>query len=59
MALYGQLSLSLWVASAADGKKLAEYSFDSTLVWDGMAAAYNRLYLFMSDGRVVALEGKE
>jgi len=43
----------LWVASAADGQKLAEYKLDGLPVFDGMAAANGRLYLTMTDGRVL------
>ena len=42
----------LWAASTADGSKLAEYSFDVLPAWDGMAAAYGRLFIVNRDGSV-------
>jgi hypothetical protein len=58
-ALQGELGSSLWIVSSINGEKLAEYSLNSMPVWDGMAAAYNKLYLSMIDGKVIALEGNE
>ena len=52
-AYKGDLGGILWAASAADGKKLAEYKLDAAPGWDAMAAAYGRLYLAMRDGSVV------
>ena len=49
----GELGGVLWAASAANGKKLAEYKLDAAPSWDAMAAAYGRLYLAMQDGSVV------
>jgi len=43
----------LWVVSAEDGRKLAEYKLDSFPVFDGMSAARGALYLSLIDGRVV------
>jgi len=47
---YGGL---LWVFSAADGTKLAEYELDSPPVWDGMAVANGRLYISKRNGKLV------
>ena len=47
----------LWAVNKADGKKLAEYRLDSPPVFDGMAAAYGRLYVSDTEGRVVCLQG--
>ncbi|MHC4253546.1 MAG: hypothetical protein ACYS9X_30880, partial [Planctomycetota bacterium] len=41
--------------SAADGKKLRELKLAAPPVWDGMAAAYGRLYVSLADGRIVCL----
>ncbi len=41
--------------SAADGKKLGEAKLPAPPVWDGMAAAYGRLYVSLADGRIVCL----
>lgn len=58
-ALEGQKGALLWVVSASDGKKLAEYNLESPPVWDGMAAANGRLYLATNDGKVLCFGGKE
>ena len=42
----------LWAASTADGSKLAEYPLDVLPAWDGMAAAYGRLFIVNLDGSV-------
>ena len=52
-ALEGKEGAILWVASASNGQKLAQYHLQSLPVWDGMAAAGGRLYMTMVDGRVV------
>ncbi|MCK4293189.1 MAG: PQQ-binding-like beta-propeller repeat protein [Planctomycetes bacterium] len=54
-ALDGQKGALLRVVSAADGKGLAEYKLESIPVWDGMAAANGRLYLSMTNGRILCL----
>ncbi|MBN1804024.1 MAG: PQQ-binding-like beta-propeller repeat protein [Sedimentisphaerales bacterium] len=48
----------LLVVSAFDGQKIKEYELESQPVWDGMAAAYNRLYFATKDGRIICLAGK-
>ncbi|NIP22909.1 MAG: PQQ-binding-like beta-propeller repeat protein [Phycisphaerae bacterium] len=48
----------LAVMSAADGEVLKEYSLETEPVFDGMAAAYGKLYLSLKDGSVVCLGGK-
>jgi hypothetical protein len=45
----------LWVVTAADGEKLAEYPIAATPVLDGMAAAKGRLYVSMANGSVLCL----
>jgi len=52
----GQLGGVMWALSKADGSKLAEYSFDAPLVWDGLAAANGKLYLVTEDGKVTCLQ---
>jgi hypothetical protein len=42
--------------SADDGKRLAEYKLTAPPVWDGMAAAYARLYLSLVNGTVVCMD---
>ncbi len=50
---------SLWVVSAANGDKLAEYKIDSVPVSDGMSVAEGKVFISMIDGSVVCLEGKK
>ena len=48
----------LMAISAADGKKLAEYTLDASPVFDGLAAARGRLYLAATDGKVICFAAK-
>ena len=41
--------------SASDGAELAQYRIDSSPAFDGMAAAYGRLYISTEDGGVICL----
>ncbi len=43
----------LWVVSARDGKVLARYKLESPPVWDGMAAADNKLYMSTVNGKIL------
>ncbi|MCX7015335.1 MAG: hypothetical protein NTW86_22750, partial [Candidatus Sumerlaeota bacterium] len=45
----------LWAASAATGKKMAEYKLDAAPVWDGMAAAQGSLFISLKDGSLVCM----
>jgi hypothetical protein len=51
----GRLGGSLWVCSAKDGSKLAEYAVSAPVTWDGMVAAGQRLYLSTVDGRLICM----
>jgi len=51
----GRKGAQLWTVSANKGEKLAEHSLDSIPVFDGMAAAYGRLYISMEDGSLRCL----
>jgi outer membrane protein assembly factor BamB len=44
---------SLWFVRDQDGEKVAEYEMSSPVVWDGLAAAYGRLFAATADGAVV------
>ena len=55
-ALEGRKGAKLWIVSANDGKKLAEYQLDSPPVFDGMAVIDGRLYLSLKNGKVVCFE---
>jgi outer membrane protein assembly factor BamB len=45
----------LHVFAAADGKKIDESAIGGKCVWDGLAAAYGRLYVSLADGGVACL----
>jgi hypothetical protein len=42
----------LWAASADNGSKLAEYKLEVLPSWDGMAAAYDCLFIVNQDGSI-------
>jgi hypothetical protein len=44
--------------AAGDGKKLAEHKLPAPPVWDGLAAAYGRLYVSLDGGDVLCLAGE-
>ena len=48
----GKLGAQLWVVSAANGEKLAEYPLDSQPAFDGLIASAGRLYLTTADGKL-------
>ena len=48
----GRRGAVLQVVSAADGSKLAEYTLDVLPAWDGMVAAYGRLFIVNQDGSI-------
>ncbi len=48
----------LWVVSAENGKKLAEYKIDSIPVSDGMAVAQRKVFISLIDGSVVCFVEK-
>jgi outer membrane protein assembly factor BamB len=60
----GQIDLNesrpavLIAISASDGNELARYQLDSTPVFDGMAAAYGRLYVSMENGNLLCMSEK-
>jgi len=57
--LQGSRGSLLWAVSATSGEKLSEHALPSIPVWDGMAAAYGRLYLPMENGTLVCVGGQE
>ena len=57
-ALKGSQGGLLWVVSATDGSKLAEYKLESVPAFDGLAAANERLYLSMKNGCILCMAGK-
>jgi len=46
----------LWVLSTEDGRKLFEVKLVSPPVYEGMAAAYGKLFVALRDGSMVCLE---
>ncbi len=55
----GRMGGVLWVASASDGTKLAEYKLDAPPLWDSMAVVERRLFLCTADGQLRCFGGKE
>jgi outer membrane protein assembly factor BamB len=55
-AYEGRQGGKIWIVAANDGNKVAEYDLDSPAVWNGMAAAKERLYVCMMDGSVQCLK---
>ncbi len=51
-AYEGKKGGQIWVFSAKDGTKLAEYNLPSPVIWDGMAAANGHLFLSTYNGTV-------
>ena len=54
-AYEGRMGGVLWAASAADGKKLAEYKLEAPPRWDGLAAADGLLFVSLADGRILCM----
>ena len=51
----GETGGRLTVVSTANGEPLKDYQLDALPVFDGMAAAYGRLFLSLKDGRLLCL----
>ncbi|MHC4354513.1 MAG: outer membrane protein assembly factor BamB family protein, partial [Planctomycetota bacterium] len=58
-AFEGRSGGCLWVVSASNGEKLAEYELDSPPVLDGMMAAQGRLYVAARGGRLICMGKKQ
>jgi len=54
-AFEGKRGAGLVAVSAADGRKLAAYRLDFVPIFDGLAAANQRLYITTMDGKIVCL----
>jgi hypothetical protein len=48
----GDRGALLWAVSTEDGRKLSAYELDSPPVWDGMAAARDKLFISLKSGSV-------
>jgi hypothetical protein len=57
-SLAGEKGGVLEVVSASSGEPLASYALDAPPAWDGMAAAYNQLYVSLTNGQLVCLTAK-
>ena len=57
-AWHGKHGGLLWVVSAENGEKLAEYKIDSVPVSDGMSVAQGRVFISLINGGVLCFEGK-
>jgi outer membrane protein assembly factor BamB len=55
-AYEGKYGALLMGVSTADGKQLFRLDLSSQPVWDGMAAAYGRLYLSTKDGKLLCFD---
>jgi len=55
---YSENESVLTVMSIADGETLKEYPLKAEPVFDGMAAAYGKLYLSLKNGTIICLDGK-
>jgi outer membrane protein assembly factor BamB len=58
-AYAGRLGGVLWLASTADGRKLAEYALEAVPAWDGIAVAGDKVFVSLSDGGLVCLAAAE
>jgi len=54
----GKMGGLLWVVSAEDGAKLAEYRLEAVPVWDGMSIANGKLFISLQNGAVTCWDGK-
>lgn len=54
-ALAGQRGGELWAVSKSDGSVIKRYALDTIPVFDGMAAAGNKLYLATTNGQMLCL----
>lgn len=54
-ALQGDRGSALWAVSTETGEEFTECALPSVPIYDGMAAAYGKLYVALADGNVVCL----
>jgi len=57
-AFEGRQTALLQVFSTRDGSLLKSYSLDAAPAFDGMAAAYGRLYLSLKNGQLLCMKSK-
>ena len=56
VAYEGKRGALLMGVSTADGETLFQLKLPASPVWDGMAAANGKLYLTMSDGKLLCFD---
>ncbi len=52
-AFEGRKDGLLWVVSAADGSKISEIKLEALPVFDGMSAAYDKLFISLKNGKLI------
>ncbi|MFW6170572.1 MAG: PQQ-binding-like beta-propeller repeat protein, partial [Planctomycetota bacterium] len=57
-AMRGLKGARFWVVSTADGTKLSEIEMQKAPVFDGLIAAFRRLYMVSRDGTIMCLGSK-
>jgi outer membrane protein assembly factor BamB len=57
-AYQGHLGSTVRAVSARDGRTIAEYELPASPIFDGMAAAYGRIYVALQNGSLLCLTGK-
>ena len=57
VAYEGRKGGMIWIVSAKDGTKVAQYKINSPVVWDGMAAAAGRLFVCTENGELQCWSG--
>jgi hypothetical protein len=58
-AMRGLKGARFWVVSTSDGTKLSEIEMERAPVFDGLIAAFRRLYMVSRDGTIMCLGSKE
>ncbi len=58
-AIEGRKGAVLWAVSAVNGEKLAEYTLGAAPAYDSLAAAGGRLYVAMTNGKIVCMGAGE
>jgi hypothetical protein len=48
----------LWIASATDGNKLAQYALDAAPAWDGIAVVDGKVLVSLKNGTIVCFGGE-
>jgi hypothetical protein len=53
----GRKGSVLWILSQQDGMALTQYSLETLPVWNGMAAANERLFVSLKNGKLICMGG--